>query len=161
MDGPIPQHIPRRRPKTIEGPVAKHLRMQDAHEAANNQAAKNEAANKEWASARHGVDRNEADAELAVAAGMRHLVAGRLPAAYAEFKRALDLDPTSRQAELWRLVCEARVAKSEGHADAARRKYEAVLELDPGHREALAATAQEQVEAPSKGGRLGRWFGRD
>jgi tetratricopeptide (TPR) repeat protein len=168
MDGPFPQHMPRRKPKTIEGPVAKHLRMQsdpdvahEANEAANNEAPNNEAPNKEWAAAKHGVDRNEADAELAVAAGMKHLVAGRLGAAYTEFKRALELDPTSRQAELWRLVCEARVAKAEGHAEAARRKYEAVLELDPGHREALAATAREEVAAPSKGGRLGRWFGRD
>jgi len=156
MDGPASQMPPRRSPATLESPLPKHLRDAGAEGA---RPGRSETADQEWVAARRGVDRNEADAELAVAAGMKHLVAGRLAAAYVELRRATELDPTSRHAELWRLVCEARIAKSEGHDEAARRKYTAVLELDPGHREALAATTEDQVDVTSKAGRLGRWFG--
>lgn len=168
MDGPIPKHLRPRRGVTLDGPLPEHLQAQpqpdarprpDRQRKPDVQRKPDATECKDWAAAKHGVDRAGADAELAVAAGMKHLVAGRLGAAYVELKRATTLDPTSRQAEVWLLVCEARVARSEGHTAAAQRKYAAVLELDPTHREALAETTEAPAEPSGKTRRLGRWFG--
>jgi hypothetical protein len=81
--------------------------------------------------------RRAADAERALASGLKHLAASRFVAATAELERARSLHPGSRDPELWLRVCRAREAKTLGQGEETRQFYQQVLELDPEHREAL------------------------
>lgn len=106
---------------------------------------------------RETLDRRVAEGELAVAAGLKHLALGRLPEATATFGQALAFDAANEQAHLWLLVCQARALKAEGKEDLARSRYEAVLALDPKHREAMRETGATQERPTLR--RKRRWFG--
>jgi Tfp pilus assembly protein PilF len=108
---------------------------------------------------RETMDRRIAEAELAVAAGLKNLATGKVEDATAYFGQALAHDPSNEQAHLWLLVCQARTLEAQGKADLARARYEAVLALDPKHREALKKTGKTADRPTVK--RKRRWFGGD
>lgn len=97
----------------------------------------------------------EADAELALQEGLKHLAAGRFEPAAAQLAEAQQLCPELRDATIWLHVCRARQWKACGQDDAALEEYRALLELEPSHREAL-----EHVGGPrrARGKLMGKWF---
>jgi tetratricopeptide (TPR) repeat protein len=107
------------------------------------------------------VARRSADAELAVASGLKHLAASRFEAAITDLERALSLCPESREAALWLLVCRARSAKASGQTEAALRHYRAVLDLDSEHREAREQLRAAGREGRKRAGLVSKWFGSE
>jgi tetratricopeptide (TPR) repeat protein len=102
--------------------------------------------------------RRAADAERAVALGLKHLAASRFDDAAVELERARALHPGAREPELWLRVCHARDAKAHGRAEEALNLYREVLELDPEHREALDYS---NAQTPRKrAGLFQKWLGR-
>lgn len=81
--------------------------------------------------------RRTADAEIALATGVKHLAASRFDEAAEELERALALCPTLRDASVWLHVCRARKHRAGGRNEQAAQEYRALLEIDPEHREAL------------------------
>lgn len=101
----------------------------------------------------------DATAEIRVTAAIKLLTMGQLREAEIKLKGALELDPTNEPGRLWLAVCEARQLKAQGRGEEAVERYRAVLEIDPGHREALEATAGQGDR--KRAGLLGRFFGSD
>jgi hypothetical protein len=80
-----------------------------------------------------------ARAQIMVNDALKTLAGGRLAEAHAQLQQAFETDPTYSQAELWLLICQARVAKADDRQLLSVDFYAKVLKLDPQNREALAA----------------------
>jgi PilZ domain-containing protein len=89
-----------------------------------------------------------ADAEMAFAAGLKHLTANSFADAEAELIRARELAPERPEAELWLRICRARKLKADGQHEAASAAYQAVLEIEADNREALEGANIERRKRP-------------
>jgi curved DNA-binding protein CbpA len=101
--------------------------------------------------------RRTADAEIALAHGVKHLAASRFDEAAEQLERALALCPTLRDASVWLHVCRARKHRAAGRSEQAVQEYRALLAIDPEHREAL----EQAGGGPQRrrAGLIGKWFG--
>jgi tetratricopeptide (TPR) repeat protein len=97
-------------------------------------------------------------AQILVQTGLRHLAASRFDAAAQELERAVALCPEYRDAALWLQICLARKLKMAGKGQDALAAYQAVLAIDPDHREAREYL---ETQAPRRGGVIGKWFGNE
>jgi tetratricopeptide (TPR) repeat protein len=100
--------------------------------------------------------RQLAAAQILLQTGLKHLAALRFDEAAQELERAVALCPDYRDAALWLKVCHARKLRVKGQD--ALPAYQAVLAIDPDHRE-----AREYLDAqsPRRGGVLGKLFGSE
>jgi tetratricopeptide (TPR) repeat protein len=101
--------------------------------------------------------RRTADAEIALAHGVKHLAASRFDEAAEQLERALALCPTLRDASVWLHVCRARKHRAGGRHEQAAQEYRALLAIDPEHREALEQAGSGAQRR--RGGLIGKWFG--